>query len=182
MPGRIKIPLLFIPLLFGLSACSQNANSPATANSSTGPGASPEKAAPATSVRFVKVSASEAQISAGGSGEAIVRVNVQSGYHVNANPPTFSYLKATELTVQAPDGISVGFITYPTAVTKTFSFAEKPLAVYEGEVPIKVMLKAHVSATKGALSVPAKLNIQACDDQVCYAPGSLDLSIPVTIK
>ena len=137
MFARNQFSIVFIVLLLGLSACSRDANSPATANTSAAPGASPAKVAPATSLNFVKASASEAQISAGGSGEAIVRVTVQSGYHVNANPPTYPYLKATELTVQAADGLSVGFVTYPTAITKKFSFAEKPLAVYEGEVPIK---------------------------------------------
>jgi len=84
--------------------------------------------------------------------------------------------------VQTGEGISIGFITYPKALTKTFSFAEKPLAVYEGEVPIKVMLKASADARKGGHSLPTKLNIQACDDQVCYAPGTLELSLPATVK
>jgi DsbC/DsbD-like thiol-disulfide interchange protein len=107
---------------------------------------------------------------------------IQSGYHVNANPPSFPYLRATEITVQTGDGLSVGFITYPTALTKKFSFADQPLAVYEGNAVVKVMLKATASATKGQRSLPAKIQIQACDDQVCYAPGSLELSLPVIVK
>jgi hypothetical protein len=130
----------------------------------------------------VRASASEVQIPGGGSAEATVRVTMQSGYHINANPASDSYLRATELTVQTADGVSVAFVTYPTAITKTFSFAKKPLAVYEGEAVIKVTLKAANSAPKGQRSFAAKLNVQACDDQVCYAPGRIDLSIPVTVK
>jgi hypothetical protein len=44
------------------------------------------------------------------------------------------------------------------------------------------MLKATASATKGQRSLPAKVQIQACDDQVCYAPGTLELSLPVIVK
>ena len=164
-------------LLPALAACSRTAG-PASPMA----GESPARVGQTSSVKFVKAGVAEAQLPAGGSGEAIVRVNVQSGYHVNANPPTYPYLKATELTLQPVDGITVGFITYPTATNKKFAFEEKPLAVYEGEVPIKVTFKAAAAAAKGSHSIPAKLNVQACDDQVCYPPGVLDLSIPVTIK
>jgi DsbC/DsbD-like thiol-disulfide interchange protein len=135
-----------------------------------------------TSVKVVKASAAETQLPAGGSAEASVTLMIQNGYHVNANPPSFPYLRATEITVQPGEGLSVGFITYPTALTKKFSFADQPLAVYEGNAVVKVMLKATATATKGQRSLPAKVQIQACDDQVCYAPGTLELSLPVIVK
>ena len=109
-------------------------------------------------------------------------VSVQRGYHVNANPATDAFLKATELVVQPGDGLSVGFVKYPNEINKKFSFSEKPLAVYEGEVPIKVLLKAALATTKGSHALPAKLNVQACDDQVCYSPGTLEITIPVVVK
>jgi thioredoxin:protein disulfide reductase len=166
-------------LLVALSACSHNADGP-TSSSSPAPSESTKK--PASSVNFVRVHAAEVQLQAGGSATAEVLVSIQSGYHINANPPTYPYLKATELTVQTGDGVSVGFITYPTPMTKKFSFADKPLAVYEGDAEIKVMLKTASMTLKGVRMLPAKLNVQACDDQVCYPPGAIDLSLPVTIK
>jgi DsbC/DsbD-like thiol-disulfide interchange protein len=175
--------LLFISLsiLLSFSACSKTRGGP-TATSTPAPNGLPPTTSPISSVSFVKANAAEVQIAAGGSAEATVRLTIQSGYHLNANPASDSYLKATELTVQTMDGVSVGFVTYPTAVTKTFSFAKKPLAVYEGETEIKVMLKAAKSAPKSQRSLAANLNVQACDDQVCYVPGRIDLSIPVTVK
>jgi len=133
-------------------------------------------------LNFVKASTSEALVSANGSGEAIVTVSVQSGYHVNANPASDAFLKATELVVQPEDGLSIGFVKYPNEINKKFFFSEKPLAVYEGEVPIKVLLKAAPATAKSSHSLPAKLNVQACDDQVCYSPGTLELTIPVVVK
>jgi hypothetical protein len=65
---------------------------------------------------------------------------------------------------------------------KKFAFAEQPLRVYEGETQLKVMLNADKSAPKGPRNLPAKLNVQACDDKLCYPPGSIDVVIPVTIK
>jgi thiol:disulfide interchange protein DsbD len=56
------------------------------------------------------------------------------------------------------------------------------LKVYEGDTPVKAMLKAGPSATAGTHNLSAKLRVQACDDRVCYPPGVIDLSVPVTIK
>jgi DsbC/DsbD-like thiol-disulfide interchange protein len=112
----------------------------------------------------------------------VVVLTIQQGYHVNANPPTLPYLKATELEIQPPPGVSVNFTVYPNPLTKSFSFAEQTLAVYEGETSIKVNLRAEKSAKLGDHNLPGKLRVQACDDQVCYAPGTLDVSIPLSIK
>ena len=134
------------------------------------------------SVDVVKANPQAATIAAGESGEAVVKLQITDGYHVNANPPTFSYLKATELELTPVDGITVEFITYPDPLTKKFSFSEKPLAVYEGETTVKAQLKTNKTSKPGAHNLSAKLRVQACDDKVCYAPGTIDLVVPVNIK
>ena len=118
----------------------------------------------------------------GESGEAVVRLKIDNGYHVNANPPSFSYLIATELNLTTGADISVDFITYPAGQTKKFSFSEQPLSVYEGETDLKVRLSAAKTAQPGEHNLSAKLRVQACDDQVCYAPGTIDLTLPVTVR
>jgi thioredoxin:protein disulfide reductase len=134
------------------------------------------------SVDVVKANPQEATIVAGESGDVVVRLQITSGYHVNANPPSFSYLKATELELTPADGIAVEFITYPDPLTKKFSFSEQPLAVYEGETTVKARLKADSTSKPGTHNLSAKLRVQACDDKVCYAPGAIDLVVPVNIK
>jgi hypothetical protein len=111
-----------------------------------------------------------------------VYLAIQSGYHINANPPTYPYLIATALEVPRADGLSVGKVSYPKAHNRNFVFAEKPLAVYEGETELRAMVKADKSAKRGHQSLPAKLRIQACDEAVCYPPGTLELAIPVIVK
>ena len=137
---------------------------------------------PIKSTDVVKAMPQPLTLAAGASGDALVTIQITNGYHLNANPPTFSYLKATELQITPAEGISVEFMTYPNAVTKKFSFAEKPLAVYEGETMLKARLKADKSAKPGTHNLSAKLRVQACDDSVCYAPGALDVTVPVNIK
>jgi len=130
----------------------------------------------------VRVEAPPVELNAGASTEATVRLRVDEGYHVNANPASFPYLIATQLNVPAADGISAAKVTYPAPLNKKFSFAEGPLAVYEGQAELKVALLADKAAKRGQTSIPSKLRIQACDDRVCYPPGTIDVWIPVTVK
>ena len=134
------------------------------------------------SVDVVKAMPQETTLATGESGDALVRLQIQNGYHVNANPPSQLYLKATEIELKPQEGISVEFITYPDPLLRTFSFSETPLKVYEGETNLKVRLHADKTASAGKHNLSAKLRVQACDDKVCYAPGAIDVTVPVTVK
>src|SRR5215213_10651392 len=119
------------------------------------------------STDVVKASPQEITLARGESGDVLVSLKIANGYHVNANPPSYSYLKATELEIQPAGGIVVELLTYPDALTKKFSFAEKPLAVYEGETTLKARLKADKTAAPGQHNLSAKFRVQACDEKVC---------------
>ena len=173
----ILIPYMVLPVAF--SGCSNAEKLPGglAASSSPTPGVTK-----ISSESVVKAAAQGVEIPAGRAGEAIVKVTVQSGYHINSNPPSYPYLKATELVLENTEGISLDYVFYPKPLIKKFAFAEKPIQVYEGETPITAALQVAQTAAKGQRSIPAKLRIQACDDQVCYAPGSIEVVIPVLIK
>ena len=174
--ARVSATLITIVLL--LSAACRKPAGEANSSASTGGGEPPQIA----STDVVKATPEELTLAKGESGYALVRLQIKNGYHINANPPTFPYLKATELELTPANGISVDFVTYPDALTKKFSFADEPLKVYEGETIVKAMLKAGPSTPAGRHNLSAKLRVQACDDQVCYPPGVMDLSVPVTVK
>ena len=167
-----------LPVL-ALMACSSNQNSPSSSSTQSTPS---NTVAKITSQSVVKVAVQGAEIPVGGFADAIVRVTVQSGYHINSNPPSYPYLKATELDMADTNEVSLNSVFYPQPMVKKFAFAEEPLKVYEGETSLTVSLQAVKTAKKGQQSLPAKLRIQACDDQVCYPPGSIDVAIPVLIK
>jgi DsbC/DsbD-like thiol-disulfide interchange protein len=179
MTRSTHITIACLLLLFVTTACSKPVPNSAIESTSTAESPSAQRI---TSESVVKVVAQPVEISAGGSAEAAVRIRIQSGYHVNANPPTYPYLKATELEISPAAGVSVGVVTYPRALSKKFAFAEKPLRVYEGETELKATLNAENSAKPGQRSISARLRIQACDEQVCYAPGTLEVAISVNIK
>ena len=134
------------------------------------------------SVDVVKAQPQEATLAPGESGETLVLIQITNGYHVNANPPSQPYLKPTELELKPTDGISLESITYPDPLVRTFGFSDKPLKVYEGNTQLKVRLKADKKVTPGKHNLSAKLRVQACDEKVCYAPGALDVVLPVNIN
>ena len=167
-----------------LPACSQTqtSNPGAGANGSSGSPGQIQTSSEAAPADVVRVDAPAVEVKAGGSTDAAVRLTIAQGYHINANPPTFPYLKATELTVEPGQGLTAGKPAYPASVTRKFSFSNDPLAVYEGETSITLPLAAAADAKKGAQTLKGKLRVQACDDEKCYPPRTLEAPIPVTVK
>jgi thiol:disulfide interchange protein DsbD len=118
-------------------------------------------------------------ISGGNNGEALVMLNIEPGYHVNANPATYPYLIATEVTADNVDGIDVGKAIYPPAKKQKFQFADEALAVYEGQVEVRLPIKV---ASKGSRSLPLKVRVQACDHEKCFPPVTLNTNVSVEVK
>lgn len=173
-------------LLVAFTSCSPNENatkqtSNASPNSSSA-GTSAETSTKAPPADVVRAEVSNVEIKAGGSAETAVKLTIASGYHINANPPSFSYLKATEITVEPGEGLTPGAPVYPASVTRKFAFSKDPLSVYEGEATIKLPLSATSSAKPGAQTLKGKVRIQACDEEACYPPRIIETSIPVTVK
>jgi hypothetical protein len=184
---RNNFPLIFCSLLLIVfTACSQSENATKqTANAS--PNSSASESAVSTSAKappadVVRAEASNVDIKAGGSAEASVKLTIADGYHINANPPSFSYLIATALQFKESYEVTPGQPVYPASVTRKFAFSKDPLAVYEGEATIKVPLQADARAPKGAQTLGVRVRVQPCDEEACYPPRNIETSIPVTIK
>jgi hypothetical protein len=137
---------------------------------------------PAPQAKPVTATVEEVKLDAGGAGEASVRLDIAQGFHTHANPATDKYYIATALTAEASDGITPGKPVYPPGTQRTLGFADKPLALYEGTVRIKLPLRADKTATKGRHTLPAKLRVQHCNDNECFPPRDIDAPIPVTIN
>jgi hypothetical protein len=112
---------------------------------------------------------------------ANIELVISPGFHVNANPATFPYLIATEIQPGKVDGITVGDkLAYPPPKMETFAFADRPLAVYEGHVTIPIPLTPAAGA-KGQRTIPFKIRVQACDNEKCFPPATLDAALPIDI-
>ena len=132
-----------------------------------------------SSADVVTLAGTGTAMSSGNSGQALVLLNIEPGYHVNANPATYPYLIATEVTADKVDGLDIGSAIYPPAKKQKFQFADEPLAVYEGQVEVKLPLKI---ARKGSHSLPLKVRVQACDHEKCFPPATLNTNVSVEVK
>lgn len=109
-----------------------------------------------------------------------VTADLAKGWHINSNRPTLDYLIPTVLTVSVPPGMEVMDVQYPAPVRKTFSFAEAPLDVYEGQIILKATAKIG-GVTSGEYRVLCLLRYQACDDEKCLPPASVEVSFPMEV-
>ena len=78
------------------------------------------------------------------------RVSIEPEWHVNSHKPTFDYLIPTELTFELPAGWPKESMRYPKDKVRAFAFADKPLAVYEGDVAILSEVRIPAGTAAGA--------------------------------
>lgn len=153
MKRRLVNPIIFIALL----------STAAFAQTSSGV----VKVTPAISVDKVKQ---------GSTFGVAAALDISSGYHINSNRPTETYLIPTALRMDAPGrGLTVTPPIYPHGELKKFGFSPKPLSVYEGRVVIKFTAHAAPGLAAGSHSIHGKLTVQACNNEACLAPKTIDV-------
>ena len=108
-----------------------------------------------------------------GEGTLLVSARLASGWHVNSHTPSQDYLIGTAVSLDAAPGVSFGEPRYPRGETKTFSFSQSPLSVYEGSFAIEVPLSWSGSRLP---TVSGSLEYQACDDARCLPPTTAPFS------
>jgi uncharacterized protein YyaL (SSP411 family) len=104
--------------------------------------------------------------------EIVVTLQIDEGYHVNANPASFDYLIPTSVVFA---GLTSPRTNYPKASRFTSAFAPEGLDVYEGTVPLVVTLPKGAIGMQGELK--GEVEVQACDAKICLPPSKLPLSI-----
>ena len=96
----------------------------------------------------------------------VVTLEIENGFHVNANPASFDFLIPTMLDLGA---VRPAEVRYPAAKSFKARFAPDALNVYEGTVTIVARLNGDVAARLGVLA--ATVTAQACTDSVCLPPS-----------
>jgi hypothetical protein len=174
--------LVITALAFALAACNRGSGGIGSGAGGWPPAGSASPAEVSSSAQVVRVTVPPANLSTQGSADAIVSLSITPGYHVNANPASFSYLIATELTATDVDGIAAGKPVYPRGENHKFQFAEEPLAVYQGDVEVKLPLRAGPGVTPGSHLLPLNLRVQACDTEKCFPPANIEARLPIEVK
>lgn len=103
------------------------------------------------------------------------------GFHANSHTPSDDYL--IPLTLKWTGGpLQAGDIGYPKASMEKYSFSDKPLSVVTGEFEITTSFKVPASAANGISSENGTLRYQACNNTMCFAPKTLNVSVAVTVE
>jgi len=122
------------------------------------------------------------KIKSGTSAQISVVLDIDNGYHINSNRPTEKYLIPTALKLDRMPGLTAAVVRYPKAKLQKFSFSDKPLSVFEGKAILKFTARALPSLPPGNHTLKGKLTLQACNDQLCLRPQTVDVDIPIEVS
>jgi hypothetical protein len=121
----------------------------------------------------------QVSVPAGKATAVTLHFRVAQGLHINSHTPSDEFLIATDFSIPDGMGVRLGTATYPPG--KIISLAFDPstkLSVYTGEFDIQ----ARIVATPGNHLVQAKLHYQACDQNECMPPKTINVPIDVIGK
>ena len=120
----------------------------------------------------------------GGAAKATIVLSIPSDLHVNSSRPNGDNLIATRVTVTAP-GLKISPVNYPRGKNKKFSFQEPsdgPISVYEGRVPFSFNVTVPANYKGNSVRVRAVVRYQACNDEVCFAPKSQEVTLTANVR
>lgn len=121
------------------------------------------------------------KVKQGATVKAAVVVNISQGYHINSNRPLDKFLIPAALKIEPLNGVTASAIVYPAASMRKFPFSKTPMSVFEGRAIIRFSLRTLPSLAPGSYTLRAKLTVQACNDQACLPPKTLDVNIPFEV-
>lgn len=120
------------------------------------------------------------KVESGSSFKVVLNAKVDNTWHINSNKPNDEFLIPSVVTAKG-NGIKVLNVKYPQAHDINFSFSDKPVSVYEGDVKFELTIAVDKSAVPGKQNVEVKLNYQACNDQSCLPPTSIKTELELEI-
>lgn len=108
-----------------------------------------------------------------------IKVVVLPGFHVNSDKPKDEFLIPLKLTWT--DGpLKSETITYPKP--EEIQVGGQNLVVFTGSFSIETKFSVPANAPPGATTMTGKLHYQACNNQMCFRPGTLEVHVPVTVE
>jgi thiol:disulfide interchange protein DsbD len=125
-----------------------------------------------------RVSLSATQLTAGANFRLTIAVEVPATWHINANKQTDATLIPTTLKWQPTPGITFDPVSYPAGKSVKVSWADQPVGLYEGTLVLVTEGRIAADAPGGPVKFVGALRYQACNDQSCFAPKT----IPVTVE
>ncbi len=118
-------------------------------------------------------------VPAGKPSSVSLNFRIADGLHINSHTPSDQYLIPTEFSIPDGQGVRLAAANYPAGTT--ISLAVDPqtkLSVYTGEFSIH----ARIVPAPGDHLVQARLHYQACNQNQCLPPKTINVPIDVIGK
>jgi hypothetical protein len=128
-----------------------------------------------------KVFLSTDKLPAGGRCRFVVILDVQDGWHINANPASPENMIPTTVTVKAKHKSKQLETKYPKGAEFTLEELSEPLSVYEGQVQIRGEIEGASDAAGKTEELEFQIRYQACNDKNCLPPKTMKLSGKIDI-
>lgn len=137
-----------------------------------------------TSASVIKVTTQESvyKVKPGATFQVAVVIDINEGYHINSNQPGEKFLIPTALKIVSLQGLRANAVRYPKAKMQKFPFAEKPMSVFEGHTVLRFTARALPTLAQGNHTLKAKLTVQACNNEQCLRPQTVDVDIPLEVS
>lgn len=120
-------------------------------------------------------------VARGSTFQAVLKVHIADGWHVNSRTPSHDYLIGTAFTLRPKEGYIITDIRYPKGSLLKFDFAEDPLEVYQGDFSVFVSFRTSDKLAAASDTLFGDLQLQACNNQVCIAPSTIPVAIPLVL-
>lgn len=121
------------------------------------------------------------QIHSGMNFKIALRVYILGTWHINSNVPAEDFLVATNMDIPSESSFSFSEFKYPEALSLFLEFSERPVSVFEGELLIGGVIPIPEDITLGKHAIPLQFTYQACNDQACLPPETLEKEITITV-
>ena len=109
-------------------------------------------------------------------------MDIPSGYHVHSNRPLEKFLIATQLKIDAPQGIRVGPVSYPRPLLRSLKFSKNKVAVFEGRATMRFSVTVPRGFTGNSAELKARLRFQSCNDDLCFRPQDREVKMWLNVE
>ena len=118
----------------------------------------------------------------GGAASVKISLNLRDGYHVNSHRPNDEFLIPLRLSFGEAGPVKAVEVTYPKPEQRDYGFSEKPVSVFTGSFVVVTRLQASAEAPAGKGVLSGKLRYQACTDNLCLPPRTVEVRLPYEIR
>jgi hypothetical protein len=112
-----------------------------------------------------------------------IELNVQAGWHINANKPNPDFLIPTEIKLKTEPKVKIKLtrVAYPKHKLHTMQQEPEPYHVYDGKVMIYCLLEIDAQELSENANLKFHIRYQACNDDQCEKPVTVVMEGPMLL-